>query len=230
MSPTPHTLVIGGGLAGLAAATYLARGGARVSLLEKSALAGGRASTDTPNGFALNRGAHALYTGGAASSVLSELGVGYTAGTPRNYLARDERGLFPFPATALDLLRTGLLDAAEKAELMGVLVRVGTLSSAALAHTPAATWIAENTRRPECARLSNRLRGCRCTPPPWTWPAPTCSSSASSKASSTPSTTSTVAGNRWSALSSTSLARAASRFRAVRASPRSRSMTDGRPV
>jgi phytoene dehydrogenase-like protein len=40
-----HTVVIGGGVAGLAAATDLARGG--------------RAVTDHPNGFALNRGSHA---------------------------------------------------------------------------------------------------------------------------------------------------------------------------
>lgn len=59
-----HTIVVGGGLAGLAAATYLARAGARVTVLEKSANLGGRAASDSPQGFALNRGVHALYTGG----------------------------------------------------------------------------------------------------------------------------------------------------------------------
>jgi 2-polyprenyl-6-methoxyphenol hydroxylase-like FAD-dependent oxidoreductase len=65
-----HTIVAGGGLSGLAAATYLARGGESVTVLEKSSALGGRAITDTPRGYVMNRGAHALYTGGAASSVL----------------------------------------------------------------------------------------------------------------------------------------------------------------
>src|SRR6516225_8886265 len=91
-----RTIVVGGGVAGLATATYLARGGMRVTILEKSVTLGGRAITDTVSGFALNRGVHALYTGGPASSVLSELGVRYSHGTPRHVLARDARGLHPF--------------------------------------------------------------------------------------------------------------------------------------
>src|SRR5207253_14118 len=78
------TLVVGGGLAGLSAATYLARAGQRVTLLEKAPALGGRAVTDAPHGFTLNRGAHALYTGGAASEVLRDLGVTYSAGSPKN--------------------------------------------------------------------------------------------------------------------------------------------------
>src|SRR5690349_14048108 len=113
-------IVIGGGLAGLAAATYLARGGAKVRLLAKAPTLGGRAATDTPHGFALNRGAHALYAGGAAEAVLKDLGVSFTSGSPRGYMARDERGLHPFPAAPMDILRTTLLDATDKAELMRV--------------------------------------------------------------------------------------------------------------
>ena len=82
-------LVVGGGLAGLAAACYLARGGRSVTLLEKAKSVGGRALTDTPHGFALNRGVHALYTGGCASEVLRELGVGYTSGTPKHIFVLD---------------------------------------------------------------------------------------------------------------------------------------------
>jgi phytoene dehydrogenase-like protein len=148
-----HTVVIGGGLSGLAAATYLARGGARVSLLEKSTEPGGRASTDMPGGFALNRGAHALYTGGAASEVLNELGVAYAFGKPGHLAARDARGLHGFPATAMDLLRTSLLDAGDKAELTRMLMRFGSLQPAAFAAISTEEWIAQTTRRPKVAQL-----------------------------------------------------------------------------
>jgi phytoene dehydrogenase-like protein len=153
MSSTPSTIVIGGGLAGLAAATYLAREGMRTTLLERSEALGGRAQTDTPAGFALNRGAHALYTGGSASSVLADLGVTYPAGIPRNILARDASGLHILPATAKGLLRTDLLDAADKAELMALLVRVGMLHAERLTHTSTADWIAQNVRRSRVRQL-----------------------------------------------------------------------------
>jgi phytoene dehydrogenase-like protein len=148
-----HTVVIGGGLSGLAAATYLARGGAHVSLLEKSAEPGGRASTDTPAGFALNRGAHALYTGGAASEVLTELGVAYSYGKPGRLAARDIRGLHTFPSTAIDLLRTSLLDAGDKAEMTRILMRFGSLRPAAFAAISTEDWIVQTTRRPKVAQL-----------------------------------------------------------------------------
>jgi phytoene dehydrogenase-like protein len=146
-------VVIGGGLSGLAAATYLARGGARVSLLEKSGQPGGRASTDTPAGFALNRGAHALYTGGAASEVLKELGVAYSYGKPGRLAARDASGLHIFPATAIDLLRTSLLDAGDKAEMTRILMRFGSQRAAAFAAISTEAWITQTARRPRVAQL-----------------------------------------------------------------------------
>jgi phytoene dehydrogenase-like protein len=74
MTPTPPTepipytadvVVVGGGLAGLVAATTAARAGRRVVLLEGHDL-GGRAQVDRRNGFAFNRGPRALYRDGAA--------------------------------------------------------------------------------------------------------------------------------------------------------------------
>jgi squalene-associated FAD-dependent desaturase len=43
--PPPHVIIIGGGLAGLSAATALADGGCRISLLERSPRLGGRATS-----------------------------------------------------------------------------------------------------------------------------------------------------------------------------------------
>lgn len=51
-----HTIVIGAGFAGLSAASYLARGGARVTLLERHGMAGGRARTFSAEGFRFDMG------------------------------------------------------------------------------------------------------------------------------------------------------------------------------
>lgn len=52
----PHTLVIGAGFAGLAAACHLARGGATVTVLERHERAGGRARTWSQDGFLFDMG------------------------------------------------------------------------------------------------------------------------------------------------------------------------------
>ena len=67
-------IVVGGGLAGLAAGATATAGGARTLVLEAGAV-GGRARTHTESGFVFNLGGHALYLGGPGSKVLSKLGV-----------------------------------------------------------------------------------------------------------------------------------------------------------
>jgi phytoene dehydrogenase-like protein len=74
--------IAGGGLAGLATATYLARAGHRVTLFEQSSALGGRGATSERAGFLHNMGPHALYPGGSAEQVLAELGVTYTGRKP----------------------------------------------------------------------------------------------------------------------------------------------------
>jgi phytoene dehydrogenase-like protein len=67
-------VVVGAGLAGLAAGATAARAGARVIILE-SGQAGGRARTAKREGFRFNEGPHALYQHGPGTRVLSRLGV-----------------------------------------------------------------------------------------------------------------------------------------------------------
>src|SRR5215813_2572320 len=76
-------VIVGAGLAGLSAACYLARAGVDVTVFEKSAEPGGRAVSQAQDGFTFNRGIHALYTGGAASDVLRELGIAYRGHSPQ---------------------------------------------------------------------------------------------------------------------------------------------------
>lgn len=67
-------VVIGAGLAGLAAAVAATRGGARVIILE-AGVPGGRARTEASEGFLFNQGPHALFRAGPGRPVLSRLGV-----------------------------------------------------------------------------------------------------------------------------------------------------------
>lgn len=54
--PLPHVVVVGGGIGGLATAALLARGGARVTLLERHERVGGRAGTLDVDGFRFDTG------------------------------------------------------------------------------------------------------------------------------------------------------------------------------
>src|SRR3989337_825529 len=87
----PDAVVIGGGLAGLAAAPYRARAGRSVTVLERSSQLGGRAITNTLGDFHFNLGPHALYRKGAAARVLRELGIAFEGRLPplSGYALRD---------------------------------------------------------------------------------------------------------------------------------------------
>src|SRR3954447_22472582 len=104
------TTVIGGGLAGLTAATLLARGGRDVTLYEKAKL-GGRAATNEHHGPLFNQGPQALYPGGRAMRVLRELGIEPKGKVPpaSGSLAWHGGRLHALPVGAVSLLSTSLL-------------------------------------------------------------------------------------------------------------------------
>ena len=71
---TVDVVVVGGGLAGLAAAVAAADAGRTVTLLDAHGL-GGRARTQDRNGYLFNTGPHALYVDGPGHRVLQGFGI-----------------------------------------------------------------------------------------------------------------------------------------------------------
>jgi phytoene dehydrogenase-like protein len=124
--PKFDVAVIGGGLAGLTAATIAGRAGRSVIVFEKSPHAGGRATTQKVEGFYFNQGPHALYRGGEGVRVLKELGIGYE-GAQATYggswvLRGSEK--FPMPGDPETLQSTVLFSTESRVEAIAMLGRL----------------------------------------------------------------------------------------------------------
>jgi phytoene dehydrogenase-like protein len=143
-----NAVVVGGGLAGLTAACYLARAGQRVTLLERAPDLGGRAATQYVDGYTFNRGAHALYTGGAASHVLRELGVRYRAAIPRDIFGRYGDRIDRMPTSAAGLFGSRLLTWSDRLDLMRLFARLSRVEAHSLGRTTIQEWLDVNARRP----------------------------------------------------------------------------------
>ncbi|MBN1133248.1 MAG: NAD(P)/FAD-dependent oxidoreductase [Bacteroidales bacterium] len=70
-----HSVVIGGGMAGLTCAAYLAREGKSVLLIEKNRECGGLVNTFSRDGFQFEAGIRALENAGIIFPMLKELGI-----------------------------------------------------------------------------------------------------------------------------------------------------------
>lgn len=145
-----HTdvIVVGGGIAGLAAACYLSRAGKVVALFEKATSLGGRAATQDYDGYSFNRGIHALYCGGAAEHVLRELGISYSGHSPTGIFALRQGKLHLVPRDPSTLLRTDLLDFADKLELTRLFTVLLRLKAQELQHVSIQEWLEHAIRRP----------------------------------------------------------------------------------
>ena len=118
--------VVGGGLAGLAAAVTAARGGARVVLLD-GRVPGGRARSAERDGFTLNEGPHALYRNGVALATLTSLGIEPAGGSPdaSTYGLVWDGEVVPLPVSARTMATTRVLGAASKLKLAGWFASLG---------------------------------------------------------------------------------------------------------
>src|SRR2546422_11680987 len=146
-------VVIGGGMAGLSTACYLARAGVTVTLFEKAANLGGRAATQNHDGYLFNRGIHAIYTGGATSEVLQDLGITYNYGSPKETFLLHQGQIYPFPASMSSLLRSHLLTVGDKIELARIFSMLPRLKAKSLAHISVQEWLERTIKRSQVRQL-----------------------------------------------------------------------------
>jgi phytoene dehydrogenase-like protein len=154
-----NVAVIGGGLAGLTAANYLARAGFSVTLFEKSSAAGGRARTEVECGFHFNLGPHALYSGGAAIGILRELGVKFQGRTPAisGGYAIDGDARHTLPVSPFSLLTSGFLDLGAKLEMGRLLGKFGKFDARGVERLSLREWAEREIKREAARRLFHSL-------------------------------------------------------------------------
>jgi len=135
---------VGGGLAGLTAAAYLARGRHTVRLYERDERLGGRARTQTREGFRLNLGPHALYRSGPGAAVLDDLGVPYTAGDPPGpYWVSAGTRRWALPAGPMGLIRHGRFSVRDKLAALRAFGALQRTDPEAVAGVSFDGWLAE---------------------------------------------------------------------------------------
>lgn len=134
-------VVVGGGLAGLAAAVTAADGGATVRVLDGRRLGGRAATTVVDPGVAFNAGPRALYRSGPGARVLADLGVepaGAVPPTGGDVLLAGR--LQPLPDSPLRLLRFRLLSPGSKWRVGLLLSRVQQLDPASFDGSSVREW------------------------------------------------------------------------------------------
>ena len=144
-SVNKNVVIVGGGLAGLAASIYLARAGRTVTVFEKRRYLGGRAITQLRHGYRFNLGAHAFFRAGIGAAVCKELGVPVRGVVPKPkalaLLGGEERTL---PTRILSLLTTSLLPFGSKLQLASALWSIRRLDPANVAPVTLREWLDTN--------------------------------------------------------------------------------------
>lgn len=143
-----NVIVVGGGLAGLATALYLARGGRTVTLFEKRRNLGGRAVTHLRHGYRFNLGPHGFYRGGGAARVYRELGVPAVGRQPkRRGFALFENRHYRLPTGVWSILVTKFLTPGAKIEALKLFLRIRRMKNADEYHDMSAReWLDTNVR------------------------------------------------------------------------------------
>jgi phytoene dehydrogenase-like protein len=140
-----NVIIVGGGISGLAASIYLARGGCNVTLFEKRQNLGGRSITQLRHGFRFNLGPRVLYRAGMGAKVYRELGVPVRGGVWK----RSGIGLYhgerhPLPMSLFAVARTALLTSRGKWEAASLLLRIGRMNTRPYASMTIREWLDTN--------------------------------------------------------------------------------------
>ncbi|MED1865279.1 FAD-dependent oxidoreductase [Fictibacillus nanhaiensis] len=141
--------IVGGGIAGLTSAIYLAQAGKSVLVLEKASKVGGRAQTNSKNGALFNLGGHALYRGGAAEEILNELKVNISGAVPdtKGYAIWNGE-LFHLPGSLGAMVRSKLLTWSCKTELVRVMLKLQTIDTSSIPHMSLREWAEKEIKNP----------------------------------------------------------------------------------
>lgn len=140
-----NVVVIGGGIAGLAASIYLARAGRPVTVFERRPHLGGRAVTHLRRGFRFNLGPHAFYRFGPGWRVFRELGIPVRGRVPDgNGLAMLGGERHRFPGNFFALLTTDLFGFGARAEAVKLFFRIRRIDAARHAGMTVAQWLDQN--------------------------------------------------------------------------------------
>jgi phytoene dehydrogenase-like protein len=151
-------IVVGGGLAGLAAGATAARAGAATVVIEAHD-PGGRARTVEREGFVFNMGGHALYLGGPGTAVLRALGVRPDGAPPPldRYRALAGGHQHLLPTGPGSLMRTTLLGRRSKAQFARLLGTVPRMKPSRLAGRSVSNWLAQQDLRPDTESVVRAL-------------------------------------------------------------------------
>jgi glycine/D-amino acid oxidase-like deaminating enzyme len=158
MSTDCDVIVVGGGLAGLAAGATAAASGARTLVLEAHQ-PGGRARTTERQRFLFNQGGHALYAGGPGMRALRSLGLHPRGSKPPlsryRLLIDGEQHVMPSgPAT---LVRTTALTGRSKAQYGKLLALLPGVNTGALEGSSVSEWVAGHGLRPDAEAVIRAL-------------------------------------------------------------------------
>ena len=135
-------VVVGGGLAGLTAAATVAAAGKRVLVREKLGVPGGDARSTNKDGFIFNQGPHALYRGGAAEKILTQLGVRISGGIPpvKGRIVMNGSAHVA-PADPLTLMQTKAIPLVAKLQIAKVLALLPRQNPGAHQGTTVRQWV-----------------------------------------------------------------------------------------